>query len=329
MPLFVFRVSFQCDTVLLVTMRRPLKLVPGAALVVWTILCGARTARATSCSETKDSCDSGSFASPDPAAPYATAPNTNAQNHPDEVAELTKVLVSIPSVSGSEHDAGHYIASWLRRRNWDVTLQPVEEVTKEAPRFNVVALPKGTSAKDTRVVLSTHFDTVPSRAYDVSVRDGRLYGRGSTDAKGIVAAIMVAGTNITALDRAPVALLFVCGEETDHAGMKAANAFGFPRDVTIINGEPTLGRICTKQKGMLKVELTATGTSCHSGYPELGSSAIVSLLDALSTLRGMEWPVDSESGARTTLNIGTISGGSAGRFSSIGPTRALAGACDT
>lgn len=234
---------------------------------------------------------------------------------PDDVVALTEKLVSIPSASGSEHAAGRYIASWLRERGWQVSTPAAEDVDTE-PRFNVLALPPDLPGRsDVRVVLSTHFDTVPAGAGLPRLEGNRLYGRGAVDAKGIVASMMIAGQTIAETSRsAPLALLFVCGEETDHAGMIAANELGLPENVSFVNGEPTTGKLCINQKGILKLTLTAHGVACHSGYPELGTSAIEILLDGLARLRDQHWPVHEVSGGETTMNIGVISGGSAGMF---------------
>lgn len=60
----------------------------------------------------------------------------------------------------------------------------------------------------------------------------------------------------------------------------------------------------------VKLKLKASGEAAHSGYPELGESAIEKLLDVLEDIRKHEWPSDSNSGA-TTLNVGFIEGGQA------------------
>lgn len=240
-----------------------------------------------------------------------TAPDF-AYRFPDDVVDLAMELVSIPSPSGAEHAAGMYIAEWLSKRGWKVIRSSLDANDPNS-RFNILALPTAAyGASDVRIILSTHFDTVPVSDAQPRFSNSRLYGRGSTDAKGILASMLVAAQKIQITRQSPLGLLFVSGEETDHAGMMAANQYGFSENVTIVNGEPTTGRICVKQKGMLKVRLDATGIASHSGYPELGSSAIDSLLDAIAQLKAVAWPQDSHTGSTTTLNVGLISGGSAG-----------------
>ena len=158
-----------------------------------------------------------------------------------------------------------------------------------------------------QVVLSTHMDTVPP--FIPSWEDATcVYGRGSCDAKGIIA------TQIAAAERLRqegiyVGLLFLVGEERDSLGAKVANqkASGCR---FLINGEPTENKVAVASKGALRAEVSARGKMAHSAYPELGDSAIDRLLEALGRLRRMALPVDAEVGA-STMNIGVIEGGRA------------------
>src|SRR4029078_10383338 len=77
-----------------------------------------------------------------------------------------------------------------------------------------------------------------------------------------------------------------------------------------VNGEPTESQLVTAQKGALRVTFRATGRACHSGYPELGESAIDHLLDALQRIRHLPLPIDPHLGP-CTLNIGRIDAGAA------------------
>ena len=104
-------------------------------------------------------------------------------------------------------------------------------------------------------------------------------------------------------------LLFVVGEERNSAGAEVAARS--PRGARyLINGEPTESKVALGSKGILRCEVIATGKMAHSAYPELGDSAIEKLLDALEVVRRMPLPEDPVLG-KTTLNIGTISGGRA------------------
>jgi acetylornithine deacetylase len=104
-------------------------------------------------------------------------------------------------------------------------------------------------------------------------------------------------------------LLFVVGEERNSAGARVAARM--PQGSRyLINGEPTENKLCLASKGALRFELVAHGQLAHSGYPELGRSAIDALLDVLEDIRHLTLPSDSLLG-KTTLNIGTVSGGRA------------------
>jgi acetylornithine deacetylase len=157
------------------------------------------------------------------------------------------------------------------------------------------------------VLFCTHLDTVPPHL--PARREGRvIHGRGSADAKGIVVAMLHA-LDLLYAERpgAPFGALLVVGEETDHAGARAAAASGL-RPRWIVLGEPCGVQPAAGQKGLLKLRLAATGTPGHSAYPEVGVSAVHRLLDTLETLRRSPLPADPLLG-ETTLNVGQIHGG--------------------
>ena len=150
-------------------------------------------------------------------------------------------------------------------------------------------------------------DTVPP-FISSSEDEQNIRGRGSCDAKGIIAA-QVAGALRLRSERIAVGLLFTVGEERDSIGALEANRHS-PRPRFMINGEPTENKLAVATKGALRIELTATGRMAHSAYPELGESAIEKLVRALARLLEMKLPLDSEIGP-STLNIGVIEGGRA------------------
>lgn len=229
--------------------------------------------------------------------------------YPTNVVALTKILVDIPSVSGTEQRVFHYAAAWVEAQNMTVVSQPIIPLEGHtAARKNILVLKQGATVSNVRVVLSTHLDTVPGDLGAAREADGLLYGRGSVDAKGQAASMLLATTQ---LNDERVATLLVCGEERDHKGIMHAHELGLDR-VAIINGEPTESKIAEKQKGMAYAVVTVTGRAAHSGYPHLGTSAINVLMDVLRDLR----QITTEEGNKnlhngTTLNIGLINGGSA------------------
>ena len=150
-------------------------------------------------------------------------------------------------------------------------------------------------------------DTVPP-FIPSSENETCVYGRGSCDAKGIIAAQIAAAERLRA-EGVYVGLLFLVGEERDSVGAKVANGHS-PGSKFLINGEPTENQLARASKGTLRVQVTAQGRMAHSAYPELGESAIEKLLEALGRLRTMPLPSDPHIGPCTS-NIGLISGGRA------------------
>src|SRR2546427_593703 len=216
--------------------------------------------------------------------------------------ELTRALVDIESTTNGEKHVGDYLFAHLSaiatRHNGQIEGIPVEP-----NRDNVFACWGGPI-----VTFSTHMDTVPP--FFASHEDNEfIWGRGSCDAKGIMASMIAAAEKLLAAGTRNFGLLFVVGEERNSAGAKAAAAN--PRGSRfLLNGEPTENRLALGCKGALRYEITAQGKLAHSAYPELGHSAIHTLLDVLRDIRQIPLPEDALLG-RSTLNIGTIGGGRA------------------
>jgi len=216
--------------------------------------------------------------------------------------ELTRALVDIESTTNHEKNVGDYLFAHLSalaaRHNGDI-----ERIPAEPNRDNILASWGGPF-----VTLSTHMDTVPP--FFGSREDGDfIWGRGSCDAKGIIAAMIAAAEKLLNAGTRHIGLLFVVGEERNSAGARAAAAT--PRGSRfLINGEPTENRLALGSKGALRYEITTHGRLAHSAYPELGHSAIDTLLDVLNDIRQIPLPQDALLGC-STLNIGTIDGGRA------------------
>ncbi len=177
---------------------------------------------------------------------------------------------------------------------------PVESIPVAPGRRDLLAGPPGA-----RVVLVTHLDTVPP-PIPFSEDEEFLHGRGSCDAKGIAAAMLEAARRLLASGVRGFGVLFVVGEEVDHAGARAANAR--VRAESIIVGEPTRNLLARGHKGALVLRLRARGRAAHSAYPERGESAIHILLEALQRLRAADFGSDPVLGA-STVNVGRIEGG--------------------
>jgi acetylornithine deacetylase len=217
---------------------------------------------------------------------------------PIDIERLTGALVQLDSTTGREQQLCGWLAGFLLERGYHVSEQPVAD-----GRFNVFARLDAVP----RIVFSTHVDCVPPYVPFRQER-GLLFGRGSCDAKGILAAQVAAVERLRAGGELRVGLLFVVGEERGSDGARVANEHA-PEGVRfLVNGEPTDNRLGIATRGVLRVRLRASGRAAHSSFPELGESAIDKLLDALMVLRGVALPEDPVLG-RTHYTVGLIEGG--------------------
>jgi acetylornithine deacetylase len=216
----------------------------------------------------------------------------------DPVAQirLTRQLIDIDSTTGREGEVARHLAAVLRDLGYTLIEQPLGD-----GRFNIVAT-VGTPT----VTFSTHFDCVPPFVPSREA-DGRLYGRGACDAKGILVAQLAAAERLRASGETRVGLLFVAGEERGSDGARAANALASGTKF-LVNGEPTDNRLAAATRGVYRVRVSTAGRAAHSSRPDLGESAIEKLLDALVALRAIDWPVHPLYG-RTHYSIGMIEGG--------------------
>ncbi len=222
-----------------------------------------------------------------------------------DVLLLARQLIDIESTTGNEGAVAKFLAEFLRQRGYSVLEQPLESLGADPrspiPRANVIA-----AAGEPELVFSTHFDCVPP-FFPSRVENGILFGRGACDAKGILAAQVAATERLRAKGETRIGLVFVSGEERGSDGAKAANRIA-SKSRFLINGEPTELRLGTATRGCYRVRLTAKGKAAHSGYPQLGESAIEKLMDCLMSLRSADWPSDPQLG-RTHYTVGLISGG--------------------
>src|ERR1700730_17205587 len=164
---------------------------------------------------------------------------------------FTRAIVDIESVTNNEAGVGEFLFRHLcpLARKYGGR---VERLEVEAQRSNIFAS-WGTPV----VTLSTHMDTVPP--FFPSHEDQEyLWGRGSCDAKGIIAAMICAVEELLSQGVSDLGLLLVVGEERNSAGARVAAKS--PRGSRyLINGEPTDNKLCLASKGALRFELVARG----------------------------------------------------------------------
>ena len=166
---------------------------------------------------------------------------------------------------------------------------------------------------------SGHLDTVPlgittwsRNPHGGEIADGKLWGRGSTDMKGGIAAMVVAFERLCAIGgEHPITLALTASEETGCQG--AHSLLGKLGKIgALVIGEPTNGELAIAHKGVLWLRLKTRGTAAHASRPELGENAIERMLDALTATRKLTFRVNPHPLlGGPTYSMGTIVGGSA------------------
>jgi acetylornithine deacetylase len=238
-------------------------------------------------------------------------PLHDASSSTTDLLDLHKSLVEYSSITGNESGVTQYLTSYLNNHHFTIETQLVAPATASHPaRHNILAYISKT--RQTRTLLTSHIDTVPPY-WPYERRGDEIWGRGSVDAKGSVAAQITAVEALLAskqISEGDVSLLFVVGEETGGDGMRAANDLGLSWD-TVIFGEPTELKLASGHKGNMGVHITAKGKAGHSGYPELGRNANSMLVRLLHEVEKIRFP-SSEKYGNTTVNVGRMEGGVAG-----------------
>ena len=256
----------------------------------------------------------------------------------DELVDFLVELVRVPTVNPpgeAYEDCARLIGERLTRSGFEIEYHPAEgrpEHTRTHPRLNVVGARRGAGGGPV-VHLNGHFDVVPAGEgwtvdpFAGEVREGRVYGRGSCDMKGGIAAAVYAAE---ALRRAGVTLagtLEVSGTVDEESGGLAGVAWlaergRIARDRTdhVIIPEPfDVDRICVGHRGVYWFEVVTKGRTAHGCMPFLGVSAIehigeileafrAELLPALAS-RVTRMPVVPEGARRATLNVNALVGG--------------------
>ena len=256
---------------------------------------------------------------------------------PVDATEILKELISIPSVNpmgrnvlGDEFYEGR-LTAWLV--SWLESHQLPCEVVETAPgRANVISRIESAGATQT-ILLDAHQDTVPVDGMTIAPfepveDDGRIYGRGSCDVKGGLAAMLAAFTRL-AMSRPPgmpnVVLSMTCDEEATSLGINHLVGSWTGRepsyrlcphrpDMAII-AEPTLLDIVVAHRGATRWQLRTTGRACHSSRPSEGINAIYRMAKVLRCLEEYAAQLPGSRSAHplcgpATLSVGLISGGS-------------------
>ncbi len=170
------------------------------------------------------------------------------------------------------------------------------------------------------LALVGHTDCVPydpewSEALAGVVRDGKIFGRGTADTKGFVAAAVTVAAR-TSAQRRPLHLLFTSDEEIGCTGAKMLLDEGRLRPAHAIVGEPTMLEPVRAHKGYCAIDVTVHGVEGHSAFPDVGVSAIHAANRLLTEVERMQEQMKDEQDAIfsppwTTFNVGLIHGGKA------------------
>jgi acetylornithine deacetylase/succinyl-diaminopimelate desuccinylase-like protein len=245
---------------------------------------------------------------------------------PRTVVELLQTLVRIPSVHpagdpGTAHTGelamAQWLAEWLRQEFAGARVE-LREVLPGRP--NVVARLTDGGGRKPRLLFAPHTDTVSVGGMTIDpfggeLRDGRIWGRGASDTKGPMSAMLWALR--AARERLPEAAYEIwfaglCSEEAGQYGAWALakeEKFDF-----VIAGEPTGLDAVVAHKGALWLTLTTRGRAVHAAEPERGDNAIYKMADVLRSVRDVIAPAlvggKHPLLGHTTISAGTIGGGS-------------------
>lgn len=244
--------------------------------------------------------------------------------------ELTKKLVSFNTINppGFERDSARFLAELLEQHGFETGLYDFED-----RRTSLVAHLDG-KGKAPPICFSGHLDTVPLGSlpwkmdpFGGEIDGDRLYGRGASDMKGGVAAMVASAVRIARVPRgdAGIALVITAGEET---GCQGAHYLASLEDVlgtagALIIGEPTSNQPRIGNKATLWLEAMVAGMTAHGSTPERGVNAIYKAADVVTRLREYDFKITPHQYlGKVTINVGTIRGGQ--NFNSV-PDSAVVG----
>jgi len=230
---------------------------------------------------------------------------------------LTRALLAFDTTNppGREKACSEYLGRLLENAGFETHLDQFAE-----ERTNLVARMRGSGSR-TPICFTGHLDTIPLGAsprtrdpFKGEVEGDKIYGRGASDMKGGLAAMILAGLHLAELSRgkADFTLIFTGGEETGCQG--AYHLAGLEsllgKAGALVVGEPTSNFPFIGHKGALWLNARATGVAAHGSMPEQGINAIYKAADALMKLRKFDFQVPPHALLGSpTLNVGTIKGG--------------------
>lgn len=240
------------------------------------------------------------------------------------VVEHLSDLIRIPSMSRlSNRPVIDYVRSMLKPTGWRFR-EYIYIDTNDVEKVNLIAAPPGTDVEETDVDLALlcHTDTVPyaaswDQATEPFVKDGLLYGCGACDVKGFLACALAAAlAPATQPVHRGLRLVLTADEEVGCIGTSHMMETGCIRPSKVLIGEPTSLHPARAGKGYCLAEIAVFGKEAHSAHPAQGASAIYAATELIAEIRRIAKNLESSRNVffepeYTTINVGTIQGGTA------------------
>ena len=237
--------------------------------------------------------------------------------------QLLRDMIAIPSVNpmgaanqSAEKGMANFIENVLNGARIDCERQTVSE-----GRDNLIAIVHSTESDVNGIMLNSHMDTVPVdnmsiKPFDPVIENGRVFGRGSCDAKASIAAMMSALIEYANQPHRPRPAVFaaMADEEFGFSGSWKLTEKSWPVSACVV-GEPTLLTRVIAHKGIVRWRIAVDGLSAHGAEPELGRNAVYDgARVALALEEYAQRLAEKQPHPRlghSTLNVGRVAGGHA------------------
>ena len=222
-----------------------------------------------------------------------------------QVLDIVQQLIQIKSITDSQNESQplNLIGEILRENHIDY------QIIDNGSKQNLIAK-IGLGEKS--VLLNSHFDVVPTdeELFSPKIQNGILYGRGSADAKGPLAAMLCAFIQLSQ-QQLPGEIIFcaVCDEENaGNKGTKILVENGIAADY-VIAGEPTDNNIIVAEKGFLRLDIKIQGKELHAAFPNPQENAIILASRIIQKLQEYDFGISHPLLNKPTISFGLISGG--------------------
>ncbi len=220
-----------------------------------------------------------------------------------EILDLTKKLITVPSVSGDVEKA---VAVLELAKKQIPGYAPVPFVAEGIP--SLLYSNQGNEVRKFKITLNAHLDVVPAakEQFDPVEKEGRIYGRGAFDMKGAAAVMILLFRDLSYQLSYPLGLQLTTDEEL--SGMNGINCQinqGVRTEFAIMGESNSNFRITNQAKGRMYIKVTIKGKTAHAAYPWLGKNAIVEMYQALEPLI-RAFPTPDQETNETTIAITQI-----------------------